>query len=206
MAKFGSITLLLAVGTATLFGQAPAAVKGKQADYYPLRVGNKWHYQLDVNGKAINMVGHIAKTETVNGVSMARFEGSVDGKTVTATEHLSSSDKGVFRHRYNGQEMDPPLTLMKYPIKEGETWTTQTKVSGQELKIETTVGKWEEVEVPAGKFKAIPVLIVTKEAGNTISAKYWFAANVGVVMQDMDVAGLKINMKLAKFEGMSPGR
>ena len=43
--------------------QAPPAVKAKakSANYYPLKVGTKWHYQLDAgNGQKIQLVSQIA--------------------------------------------------------------------------------------------------------------------------------------------------
>ena len=52
---------------------------------------------------------------------MARSETVVNGNVV-ATEHLTSSAEGVFRCRYNGIEVSPPLCIFKYPIKENATW------------------------------------------------------------------------------------
>lgn len=204
MTKFAcSITVLLALCTVTLSGKPVGEKPEKQLDYYPLGVGTKWHLQLDVNGRMLTMVSQIAKIETIDQIRLARLEVAVQGQAVTVTEHLSTSDKGIFRHRTNGLEMDPPLCMLKYPIKEGETWRTKTKVGPQVLPIECIVGKWEQVEVPAGKFKAIKVNITTEEAGQPIVTDYWFAAGVGVVKQTADFGGLKIVTRLEKFE---PGK
>ena len=57
----------------------------------------------------------------------------------------------------------------------------------------TTAGL-EEVEVPAGKFKALRVELEVKEqSGRAVAApqrvRYWFAAGVGLVK--MEVVGMK---------------
>ena len=172
----------------------------KQADYYPLRVGNKWKFQMEVNG--VNVAGsyEVAKIDQINGQALARIEVTLNGKATPTTEHLAISDKGIFRHRVNGMEMTPPVCLLKYPVKLGETWTGKTKSAGEELDYTCRVGKWENVEVPAGKFKAITLNISLVQGGKTIVSDYWFAAGVGIVKQEFDIAGVKGSMKLEKFE------
>src|SRR5215211_8271492 len=89
-----------------------------------------------------------------------RLQNSTLPKNVTrrflhsVSEHLSSTAKGLFRHRYNGSEISPPVRLLSFPIRIGETWESEHTCGGQKFKVHGRVG-CEEVEVPAGKFKAI---------------------------------------------------
>lgn len=90
--------------------------------------------------------------------------------------------------------------LLKYPVKEGESWESKTKIGPDLLPIKCTVGKFAQVEVPAGKFKAIPVRVETEQKGMPVISENWFAPNVGIVQQKVEVGGMKIDIKLTKFE------
>src|SRR5579862_394263 len=92
--------------------------KDATPNYYPLQVGNKWHYRVEVGGNTVNVVSTIAKIETIDGVPLARLESETNGKT-GATEHLRQTKDGVFRDCFNGQEATPPFCLLKYPLKSG---------------------------------------------------------------------------------------
>ena len=202
MTKFAGTMILFLMAWTSAPGVEPPPVEkqDKQADYYPLRVGNKWQFELEVKGKTIDAEYQVAKIEQIDGQALACIEASMDGKAA-ATEHLATSDKGIFRHRTDGMELTPPVCLLKYPIKEGETWTGKTKASGAgELIYKCRVGKWENVEVPAGKFKTITMNISLEQGGMTIVSDYWFAAGVGIVKQEFDMNGLKFSLKLKKFE------
>ena len=71
-----------------------------------------------------------------------------------ATEHLTSTPEGVFRCRYNGIEVTPPLCILKYPFKEEVTWDVSVMIGAESLKEKFASGKIEEITTPAGKFKA----------------------------------------------------
>src|SRR5436309_8666713 len=87
--------------------QPPAAELAKAKappNYYPLKVGSKWHYQVEVgNGQKAVIVNQIAKIENIDGKDLARLETVVQGN-IQATEHLSSNGQGIFRNRYNDLE------------------------------------------------------------------------------------------------------
>src|SRR5262245_1755100 len=101
------------------WAQAPAKTQASPPNFFPLKVGTKWHYQLDQGtGQKGTMVNQIAKIETIGGKEVARLESVVNGNVV-ATDYLSANNEGVFRNRYNDIEVSPPVCLLKYPPKEG---------------------------------------------------------------------------------------
>jgi hypothetical protein len=180
-----------------------ATNKNKLPDYYPLKAGAKWTYQVDSGtGQKTQVTNQLAKIETIDGKELARMETMVGGN-VAATEHLSSSSKGVFRHRYNGVEVTPALCIMKYPFKEGESWEAEPMIGPQKLKMTIRSGKAEELTVPAGKYKTVSVSVETYVNGVRINATSWYAPDIGVVKQDTDVGEKKIKLELVKFE---PGK
>lgn len=175
----------------------------KASDYYPLKVGNKWYYRGELNGaQQINLVNRVAKIETIDNEKLARIENCLPNGAVTSSEHLSADDRGIYRHRFNGAEIMPPLCLLKFPVKVGESWEVKPKTAGMEMRVTCRVGR-EKVEVPAGKYTAIKVHIETEIADMKISTTYWFAAGVGIVKQVANLAGNHIAIELEKFE---PGK
>jgi hypothetical protein len=186
--------------------QHPGTEKGtaKAPDYFPLKAGEKWHYEADPgNGQKIQIMTQVAKIETIDGKPMARLESVMSG-TVVGSEHLTSTDEGIFRTRYNDMEVTPPVCILKYPVKEGTTWETKTRFGAQEMTVNAREGKKADVDVPAGTYPAVTVAIQTTMAnGNKIVANYWFASDVGIVKQSIDIGGRAFTMQLAKFE---PGK
>jgi hypothetical protein len=187
------VAVLIAVA-----GQLPLTAADKEVppDYYPLKVGTKWHYRVEANGQPGQMVSQITKIEQIDGQKLARLEVTAQEKPV-ASEHLRSSDKGIFRHRYNGLEIAPPFCIRQYPVKEGAAWESENKIATKKRKASGRAGKKKEtVEVPAGKFDAVTVRIESEADGRQISTVYWFVDRIGVVKQTMDLGGIQITMEL----------
>src|SRR5262249_27108126 len=147
----------------------------------------------DESGMKKSATMQIVKVETIAGQTRARFEVTQMGKKLEHVGEISTSDKGVFLHK-----IEPPLCLLKYPVTEGQTWRAKSTINGVGFLTICTVGKWEQVEVPAGKFKAIKVRVEYEENAAPFSMEHWFAADVGLVMSK--VSGTKTILKLEKFE------
>jgi uncharacterized protein DUF3108 len=190
--------LVLAIGIASAAQQAESD-KGKTPDYYPLKPGTKWIYQVEANGKKVEVTSQIAKLETIEGKSLALVERLVGGD-VKETEHLTATDKGIFRNRANGVELSPPVCLLQCPVKKGDTWESETTLGNQQMKVKSKTVDFEEVTVPAGKYKAIRVDVEIAVAGLNANFSYWFAPDVGIVKQTTDLNGTKGSSELEKYE------
>lgn len=156
-----------------------------EASYYPLKLGTKWHYQRETSlGDKTSHLHHIVKIEKIDGQSLARLEAIRSGELVGA-EHLSTTAQGIFRHRNNGWEISPPLCLLRFPIKVGDSWTSEHRF-GEEKGIFTCRIGHEEIVVPAGKYQAITSHVeVTEASGKKVNVVYWFAPGVGIVKQSV---------------------
>jgi hypothetical protein len=196
-----SIAFLMA---ASLAGAKPVKKDDKKdgaaepANYYPLQVGNKWEYKVEAGGSSAQAVSRIAKIEMIDGVSLARLEATVNGNPV-ANEHLRSDDKGVFRYRNNGKEINPPVCLLRYPVKSGDRWDGEIIVEKEKGKY-LCESREENVEVPAGKFKAMKVTVTLEAKGQKVTTAYWFVKDIGFVKQTVEAGDLIINMDLEKYE------
>jgi serine/threonine protein kinase len=157
-----------------------------QANYYPLKLGTKRHYRL-VTSDAANAQStllQVADIEKIDGQAvLARLE-AIERGNVVATEYVSSTAKGIFRHRYGAIEVSPPLCLLNFPVDTGELWESKVRIGAVEGKATCRVVGIEEIEVPAGNYKAV---IVHRDFLIEGEAKYsyieWYAAGIGMVKQ-----------------------
>ena len=168
------------------------------ANYYPLEVGNEWQYRVAANDRNSVLVTRISKIEEIGKEKLARLESPV----LNMSEHLTQTEKGVFRHRYNGADVSPPFRLLPYPATVGAKWEGEFTVEKENgaRKYFGEIQSEETIDVPAGKFKAICLLIKLEENGKRIETTYWFAKDVGLVKQSFETAGRSVLMELEKFE------
>lgn len=191
------LTVLVVVVLAALSSR----VRADGPDYYPLKVGTKWTYRVQAGGQQGQVTTHIAKIEKIDDQALARHETQAQGN-LSATEHLSSTAKGIYRHRLNGVEVVPPVCVLRYPVKPGDTWTSEAKIGELPIKMSSRVGE-EEVTVPLGKYKAVTLQVEGDFGGTKIHTTYWFVANIGFVKQTADIGNMQITLELEKFE---PGK
>ncbi|HVU85827.1 MAG TPA: hypothetical protein VHD36_00800 [Pirellulales bacterium] len=191
-----SLLLIAAMMTAGWAGRTLAA-ETNDADYYPLKVGNQWTYDLTSDGEKSTLVVRIVKEEEVDGVMLYRLEAETDGE-ISVTEHLRVTDEGVYRCRRNGAQIEPPLCVIKFPIKQGDNWEGEARVGREDFDI-TGSTTLDEVEVPFGKFSAAKVIITTSENGMKIRSTDWFAPGVGMVKQVMRFGDREMLYELVDF-------
>jgi hypothetical protein len=196
---FGVLAL---VGLASLghCSTLPQADKEVPANYYPLKEGNKWYYRMEAGEKTFQVVTQLTKVENSPVKGMFRLEMSMDG-TVLGSEDLTVDKTGVLRHAFNDTQFPTPVTVVRFPVKEGDTWEQTVAGGGDDMKLKGKVIGEEEIVVPAGKFKALRVQIeASGEQSETLTVTYWFARNAGIVKQTLEVGDEQIVFELEKYE------
>ncbi len=179
--------------------QAPPGRK-ELPDYYPLKPGTKWTYDLDPgNGRKIRVTNQIARLETIDGKSMARLETVINGR-VALTQHLLGTPEGIFRYRISEADVAPPLCILKYPFKEGETWEAEPMIGRELSKMSFKSGRHEEVTSTAAKYQAISVLCEINGGGARVKTTSWYVPDVGMVKDTRDLGGKTVTMDLVAFE------
>jgi hypothetical protein len=165
--------------------------------------GNTWTYK--VGDKKFKL--RIAKHEKVGDVNCARVE-MLEEDAVKSSELIGVTDKGVCRFKFEDKDAAPPILFLKLPPKSGETWKVDStvgktdKAPGETLKGTFKLGEEKEVAVPAGKYANV----VTSGSedldanGQKIGFTYYFAKDVGMVKQVIDLGGQKVTIELEKFE------
>jgi hypothetical protein len=188
--------------------------KLREASYYPLNVGTTWHYRSGESKFTIRVVRHEKVGETLCAVLETKRDGKVVG-----SEHLAVTGDGVYRHTLTVQRsqadpndktktvkvpvqqtLKPPMLVLKLPPKVGESWKVDSKADGKTFRGGFQVGE-QEITVPAGTYKTIRIASQDLEV-NALKPRIttFFAANVGMVKQIIEVGDAKIEIELEKFE------
>jgi len=175
----------------------PAAELPVAADYYPLAVGNVWQFQMTTAGRTQPIEFRAAKLEIIDNVPMVRIDTVVAGNVV-ASESLVANDKGLFRYRYNGIEIAPPIMLLRNPVRVGDSWSAETQIGGQKMNVSCRVAE-EKVTVKAGEFQTIKLSVETAAEGVQIKSDYWLSADTGIVKQLLTIGGTVVEIELKKF-------
>lgn len=145
------VLVLAASAVATPVPKEPDVVM-----YYPTTPGAKWVYER---------AGGVE--EAVAGVEKEKGELVVSRKgDQSAYLKVFVSAEGLRQHKTTDEDSDP-IWLLKSRVRSGDSWDV-----GDEKR---TVIDPEEIEVPAGKFKALKVTWET-QGGKFTS---WYAPNVG---------------------------
>jgi hypothetical protein len=189
--------------------KAPAAapLKAESTPYYPLQVGNKWHYKVGDNRYTLT----VAKYEKIGELDCARVEQTVEDKVV-AFEHIAVTKDGVVRVAYDDRRADPPLLFLKLPAKKDASWNVESVVGktaaspGEKVTATFKAGEVAKLMVPAGTSENV-ISVSTQDlvaAGQKMGFTYYFGKNVGMLKQEIDVAGTKVVIELEKYEPAAP--
>jgi hypothetical protein len=167
--------------------------------YYLLNVGDTWTYSLGGNKFVLTVVRH----EQFAGVTCARIEMQLDGR-VMSFEHVAVRDGGVYRYGFEGQQADPPVRFLPLPPRPGEEWKLDSKLGKETITGTMKAGGEETVTVPAGTFRAVPVVGKLKANGMDVESTTHFARGVGMVRQKIQLGGQAVTIELEKFQPAKP--
>jgi hypothetical protein len=117
------------------------------------------------------------------------------------------SDKGLTRIGSGDRDLPVPVPMLKLPAKAGDSWSYEPAVpeGAEKRTITYTVGKEEEIEVPAGKFKALRVEMTQSAAPGEFIPRmtYWYASGIGLV-KSVSAQGAKDRTVVLK--SFTPGK
>lgn len=176
-------------------------------DYYPLATGHKWVYEAQVNGRAAEVTKQVTRMEAVGDrqAYVVRHEG-LPGMMKTLHLHQAADGVQAVKMRV---ELREPIPWVKYPLRPGATWTGRLiTADGQDGGTLTfTVEASEEVTVPAGTFKAVPIRMVGETAGPALESRVWLAPNLGEVKRTVRLSqeGKAISESTLSLKQFQPG-
>ena len=148
-------------------------MKNRPAYYFPTTVGAKWEYESGT-------VVVVSKVEEGKGAKVVTV--TYDGQKGAPFEVVEVSAAGLVRTVSGGGKLDPPLVMLKGPVKVGDSWAMST--AG--LEGAKTIGAVETIKVPAGTFEAVRVDSDYTFVGRRRLNSAWYAPGVGLLKMTED--------------------
>lgn len=162
----------------------------KASQFLPIILGTEWVLKDDAGEMAIR----IGVRENFAGKDCYRVDWV--SEFVYQSEYWMITDEGVFavgrRALDTTIQFTKPYLLLKHKLNPGDSWEADVSVGSFKDVLKFTVGAEEEIATPAGRFRAIPVLM----QGRAIGYKRWYSKGVGLVREDSLLPGnLPLNEK-----------
>jgi hypothetical protein len=174
------VSVVLLIAAVAIAAPGP---KDKPVYYYPVKVGDTLEYEARESDKTFLETEVVTNVEPKEGGTIVTVARKDAGK-ITPVSRVEVTAKGLARTWYLNEAADPPVPLLKLPATPGATWTDERTTTSDGLPISpvkyATVGV-EDVEVPAGRFKAVRVDAEPTIGPRTIKHSFWYAPGVGVV-------------------------
>jgi len=186
---------LTALIAASLAAPVP---KDKPAEpLMPVTVGTKRVLEITRGTFVSEMVEEVTKVAEKDGVYTIAVSSAAVMRTLGAKPPFPFLfEYAVSATTVADTRFDPPRTIFDTTVKAGESWKYESK---GKVVTTFTVSKEEEVEVPAGKFKAIPVIEETEKLGKITR---WYAPGVGMVKEDKEGFGKSVTV----LKSITPGK
>lgn len=191
-----SISTAVAVLALATLGAAPVPKGAPEALYFPTTPGTKLVYE--VRSKEIKAESTHTVTKVEAKGDALRVTVDCDGASVAVTE---VSARGHVQLTYESRELAFPRVMLKLPATPGDTWAR--KASDGVGAATFTVGLEEEVVVPAGKYRAIPVECRPADGERGVACTSWYAPGVGLVKCVVGAKGGELTLSLKSF---TPGK
>jgi hypothetical protein len=151
----------------------------RSLEFYPSAKGTRLEYRLTLDGKAADFAAQVAGVETKDGKNYIKT--SIQFGQAKLSEEYMVDQTGLYLLSGFAGKCEPPRTVLKYPLKAGDSWKEKFKEGGVNTESTATVRKPEMLELQAGKFKAFPVDTVIKQGEAIATATTWYAQGTGIV-------------------------
>ncbi len=194
--------LALAVAPALLAAPAPKVEK-VAAVYFPTAPDSTKIYELKAGGETLTVTETVTKVETKDGLALVSVARAVEGAPATLTVTEVSAN-GLRLMVADGEDYGEPAPLLMLPARAGQTWAWKRQPAGAGTARATyTAGPEEEVEVPAGKFRALRVDSKVEVLARSITTTHWYAPGVGLVKMVSKSAGVE---RVQVLKAFTPGK
>jgi hypothetical protein len=137
------------------------------------------------DGKLHRLVAYrITGAEEIEGKNLLKFEMIRDG-VITNADLMTVNEAGIFcaaRIDQYGEltKLDPPQTVVVLPLKTGASWEFDGKIGDATVRQHYYVVAEEDVDLPAGKFRAFHIHAEQKRPLR-MTIDRWFVKGTGIV-------------------------
>ncbi|MCL5283850.1 MAG: hypothetical protein M1330_03955 [Armatimonadetes bacterium] len=141
--------------------------------------------------------------------SGAVFQIALNGKQIEE-EVYSVRRSGIYRLAggpHASLLFNPPMPLLRYPIQNNAVYTWHGMMKGPNVSVPAKayyqVSGPETISTAAGRFQAyqvdMAILATVKQQSIRLPSVFWFAPNVGMIMQETNIKGSRVSAKLHHY-------
>ena len=178
MSRFCAILLGVVIGASVTQAEWPI----------PTADGTTWQYALTREGETEpeTLTRQVFAPRNADAQNTLRIETAING-VVQSTEFFKNDGQAILTtaHRGGGgntETFDPPITILPGDLSFGAEWKYRGPVAGLDLNLSLKIVGEGEIEVPAGKFRALHFR-GEKNDGLFTVADFWFVRGVGSIKE-----------------------
>src|SRR5438552_6939291 len=178
MSRFWAILFWIIMGIAVARAEWPI----------PTADGTTWQYALTREGetKPETMSRRVFAPGNGNEQNALRIETAING-IAYSTEFLKTESNAILATAYrvqggNTETFDPPITILPGDLGFGIEWNYRGPIAGLDLNLSLKIVGEGDIEVPAGKFRALHFRGEKNEGLLTV-ADFWFVRGVGSIKE-----------------------
>jgi hypothetical protein len=173
---------------AILFGLVVGASVTQAEWPIPTTDGTTWRYAFTREGETEpgTLTRQVFAPKNPNGQNTLRIETAING-IAYSTEFLKNESNAILvtAHRGEGgktEAFDPPITILPGDLSFGAEWHYRGLIAGLDLNLPLKIIGEGDVDVPAGKFRALHFR-GEKNDGLFTVADFWFVRGVGSIKE-----------------------
>jgi len=173
---------------AILFGVVIGASVAQAEWPIPTADGTTWQYALTREGETEpeTLTRQVFAPRNADEQNTLRVETAING-VVHSTEFFKNDGQAVLTSAHRGESgntetFDPPITILPVDLSLGAEWKYRGPVAGLDLNLLLKIVGEAEIEVPAGRFRALHFR-GEKNDGLFTVADFWFVRGVGSIKE-----------------------
>lgn len=173
---------------AILFGVVIGASVTQAEWPIPTADGTTWRYAFTREGETEpgTLTRQVFAPKNLNEQNALRMETAINGSGYS-TEFLKNESNAILATAYRVQggkteAFDPPITILPGDLGFGAEWNYRGPIAGLDLNLSLKIVGEGDIEVPAGKFRALHFRGEKNEGLLTV-ADFWFVRGVGSIKE-----------------------
>jgi hypothetical protein len=178
MSRFCAVLLGVVIGASVTQAEWPI----------PTADGTTWQYALTREGETEpeTLTRQVFAPRNTDEQNTLRIETAING-VVHSTEFFKNDGQAILTTAHRGESghseaFDPPITILPGELTFGAEWNYRGPVAGLDLNLPLKIVDEGEIEVPAGKFRALHFR-GEKNDGLFTVADFWFVRGVGSIKE-----------------------
>jgi hypothetical protein len=173
---------------AILFGVVIGASVTQAEWPIPTTDGTTWRYALTREGDTEpgTLTRQVFAPKNSNEQNALRIETAING-IAYSTGFLKNESNAILATAYRvpggkTEAFDPPITMLPGDLSFGIEWNYRGPIAGLDLNLPLKIVGEGDIEVPAGKFRALHFR-GEKNEGLLIVADFWFVRGIGSIKE-----------------------